>query len=254
MAIDYRIRYSFSITPSRQLTAYTGAHMLPYQVGDDGHLVEGPYSLELIEPFFTHLDALLETIQPVRRRLEAEAEQALARYCFVLGLFEEVYRSHRYMDGPLIVPAPRKSVEELLALPENAWIDDLCTVSTLFYDNYHQLLSLPFNLNPTFAGSSDVGGADADIIIDGQLIEIKASILPKISSSWLYQLVGYVLLDYDDHHHFHSVGIYMARQGLLLTWPLMDFVHLLTGNDQISLTQLRQEFRTVCQQQSKRQR
>jgi hypothetical protein len=42
MAIDYRIRYSFSVTPSKQLKAYTGAHML--QMGDS-FPEEGPYSL-----------------------------------------------------------------------------------------------------------------------------------------------------------------------------------------------------------------
>ena len=221
--------------------------MLPFQIGD-GHLVEGPYSLELIGAFFARLDALLETIQPTKRRLEPEAEQTLARYCFVLGLFEEVYRDNRYMDGPLIVPAPRKSVEELLAITEDAWVDDLCKLSTLFYDNYHHLLSLPFTLNPTFVGSDDVGGADADIIIDGCLIEFKSSIQARIEPKWLRQLIGYVLLDYDDRHHLHSVGIYMVRQGLLFKWSLLDCLRLLTGNDNNSLAQFRQAFRVLCQQ------
>jgi hypothetical protein len=39
------------------------------------------------------LDALLARVQPVGRRLEPEAEQELARYCFVLALFEEVFRT-----------------------------------------------------------------------------------------------------------------------------------------------------------------
>lgn len=280
MAIDYRIRYSFVITPKEHLAAWYGASQLavnplendddvlfhwenipegmsiplPGKNGNPFKVAQGPYSLELLLSFFESLDATLRTMQPVGRRLEPEEERLLARYCFILGLFEEPYRSGRYAEELLLLPAPRKSVDELLALPEVAWIDDLCVLSTLFYDNYHPLLSQPFTLNPTFAGSSDVGGADADIIVDGCLIEIKSSVRARIDSSWLHQLVGYILLDYDDQQHFHSVGIYMARQGLLLTWSLMDFLRLLTGNDQISLTQLRQEFRTVCQQRSRRRR
>jgi len=284
MAIDYRIRYYFTVTPKEHLAAWYGAPKLvvkPWENENDSsfnwrvmpkgmniplpgrgsastrtsfEVAQGPYSLELLIAFFDSLDATLHTIQPIGRRLEPDEERLLARYCFILGLFEEPYRTGHYAEELLLLPAPRKSIDELLAIPENAWVDDLCTLSTLFYDNYHPLLSRPFTLNPTFAGSSDVGGADADLIVDDCLIEIKSSIRAGIDSSWLHQLVGYILLDYDDQHHLHSVGIYMARQGLLLTWSLMDFLCLLTGNDQISLSQLRQEFRTVCQQRSGQRR
>src|SRR5260370_17537884 len=73
-------------------------------------------------------------------------------------------------------------------------------------------------------------------------------------SSWLLLLFGYFLSEYEEQQHFRSVAIYMARQGLLLTWSLDDFLRSLTGNDQISLTQLRQEFRALCQQRSRRQK
>jgi len=106
-------------------------------------------------------------------------------------------------------------------------------------------LSLPFVLNPTFSGSNDVGGADADLIVDRCLIEIKTSKLAKIEPSWLRQLVGYLLLDYTDEHHIQSLGIYMARQGLLFSWTVDEFLYILTGNTEVSLSQLRQEFRQL---------
>jgi hypothetical protein len=272
MAIDYRIRYSFAITPRRHLTAWLGAPGLavkpwesdddipfdwdevpkgigiPMPSGSNGLAVEiaqGPYSLKLIISFFDSLDATLQAIQPIGRRLEPVEEGILARYCFVLGLFEEIFRSDRYLDGPLLVPAPRKSVDELLAIPDDAWVDDLRALSYLFYDKYSYLLSLPFILNPTFMGSGDVGGADADLIVNGCLIDIKTTIGPKIDAKHLRQLVGYVLLDYDDARHIDSVGIYMARQGELFTWPLTDFLCQLTGDSTTSVIQLRQEFRSL---------
>ncbi len=274
MAIDYRIRYSFAITPSNQLIAWQGAPILafkplesnedvpvdwenlPQGVGIPTRLdvsgiplgiAQGPYPWKLIASFFARLDMFLADIQPVKRRLEPEAERILARYCFVLSLFEEAFRSDRYRDGPLLVPAPKRSVEELLSMAEDAWIADLCAMATLFYDHYSHLLSQPVVLNPTFTGSRDVGGADADLIVDGCLIDIKASVQPKINPEWLRQLAGYVLLDYTDEQRIHSVGIYMARQGVLLTWPLADFFSLLTEDETLSVEALRQEFRQLCQ-------
>jgi len=273
MAIDYRIRYNFHISKSQGLVAWRGIWKLalkPLEGDDDipisfdnipngtpiptvhdeaGHpviveLAEGIYPPKLVKAFFDSLDATLKAIQPIGRRLELEEERILARYCFVLGLFEEVYRSSRYLDSLLMLPTPRKSVDELLAIPENAWIDDLCALSYLFYDKHSHLLPLPFVLNPTFAGSSDVGGADADLMVNGCLIDIKTTIGSKIDAMHLRQVVGYLLLDYDNALNIESVGIYMARQGELFTWPVADFLYQLTGDSTVSVTQLRQEFRT----------
>ena len=273
-AIDYCIRFSFALTPTKHLAAWQGVPYLivkpwedendvpfdwegvpermgiPTPVGSDGTILElaqGPYPLKLLTSFFDSLDETLRTIQPIGRRLELDEERVIARYCFVLALLEEVGRSGRYMDSFLMVPAPRTGLDELLAISEDAWINDLCALSTLFYDNCHHLLSQPFFPNPKFVGSADVGGADADMIVDRCLIEIKSSIQPKIEAKWLHQIAGYILLDYDDQYNFHSVGIYMARQGKLLQWPIGDFLRLLTGNDTVSLPQLRQDFRTLTQ-------
>jgi len=273
-AIDYRIRYSFTLTPATRLAAW---HAVPYlivkgaeddndlpfdwdevpkgmliftPVDNDGAILveaQGPYPMQLLNAFFTSLDATVATMQPIGRRLERDEEHVLARYCFVLALLEDVGRTGSYTHNLLMEPAPRRTVDELLAIAEDAWIDDLCALSTLFYDNYHHLLSMPFIPNPTFVGSDDIGGADADIIVDGCLIEMKASIQPKINPQWLYQLVGYALLDYDDHYSIQSVGIYMARQGTLLQWPIGEFLRLLTGTESVSLFQLRQAFHTLSQ-------
>lgn len=124
MAIDYRIRYFFAITPKERLAAWYGAPQLavnPWENDDDVlfhwenipegmsiplpgkngnpfEVVQGPYSLELLLSFFESLDATLRTMQPVGRRLEPEEERLLARYCFILGLFEEPYRSGHYAE------------------------------------------------------------------------------------------------------------------------------------------------------------
>jgi hypothetical protein len=272
-AMDYRIRYSFAITPSDQLIASQGLWQLTFKereheddipIPDDELMdilsshagifwsdkveregaVEGPYPWKVTDAFFHDLDADLAKIQPAGRRLDAKEEQLLARYCYVLALFEHVSRGGSEQDtGPLFVPAPKKSVQELLSIPQDEDVDDLCAMSWLFYDRCSDLLSQPAVLNPTFQGSYAVGGADADLVVDRCLMEIKTSIRSEITSAWIRQLAGYLILDYDDAYQIKSLGIYMARQGLLFTWPVEEFLQKLTGDPLASVAALRRDFR-----------
>jgi len=92
----------------------------------------------------------------------------------------------------------------------------------------------------------DIGGADADLVVDHCLIEIKATIRPKLSASWLYQLLGYALLDYSDRYEIHAVAIYFARQKKMLRWSLGSLIYELAGGS-ISPDALRGHFRRVVQ-------
>lgn len=86
-------------------------------------------------------------------------------------------------------------------------------------------------LNPTFGkGSLMVGGADADIILDDTLIEIKVTKHLKLEREYLNQLIGYYILalvgGINDGHKgtlIKKVGIYFARHGKLWIVPLSDF-------------------------------
>lgn len=102
-------------------------------------------------------------------------------------------------------------------------------------------------LNPTFAGSTDVGGADADLIVDGCLLEIKTTKAMSLDAEWLRQLFGYLLLDYYDRYAIRTVGVYLARHGEMLTWQVDDFLRDLTRDATIKLADLRDEFRALCQ-------
>jgi hypothetical protein len=267
MAIDYRIRYSFAITPSHDLVAWLGAwkllkfadslkmaKLVHERTGQDTFVIRseaydatgGPfYSFDVISAFFQSLEHVLERTQPIGRLLEERDEHELAQYCFLLGLLEEPFRSHRYREGFLMVPSPRRSLEELLAIPLDPWIDDLCALFKLFYDRCHPLLARPHILNPTFAGSSDVGGADADFIVDGCLIDIKTTKQSAVEANWLRQIAGYLLLDYQDSYQIRQVGLYMTRHGLLLSWPVDLFLQTMTGDPSASVAALRQEFRAL---------
>lgn len=250
-ALDYRIRYYFPIAPKEQLIAWQGGMNLHIWVMEEAEGVADVDPVwELIEAFFDSLEAILARIQPYGRRLPAIEEELLARYCYVLALFEILGRSGWTPDSPYtelaLVLAEKRNVEELLAIPQGEWVQDLCEMSWLFYDACSDLLSQPAVLNPTFDGSHDVGGADADLIVGGCLIELKTSINPTVQSWWLRQLAGYVLLDYNDVYGSNTVGLYMARQGMLFTWTVEDFLRTLANDPSASIMTLRHQFHTCC--------
>lgn len=79
-------------------------------------------------------------------------------------------------------------------------------------------------LNPTFGeGSTLVGGADADLIIDNTLIDIKTTKDLKISRPIFNQLIGYYLIyligGIDNHKdvNIENLGIYFSRYNVLWT-------------------------------------
>ena len=84
------------------------------------------------------------------------------------------------------------------------------------------------------------------MIVDRCLIEFKTAIDPnRISkSSWPWQLLGYALLDYDDEYGLDAVALYLARQGLLIRWPVAEFAAALAGCE-VSIAETRQSFRAL---------
>lgn len=180
----------------------------------------------------------------VGRRLDRRSEEWLARYCLVLSYFEVVYRSgHIPREIQDVKPDPN-SPETMLAIPSQVAVDDLCAMSWAFFDSNAELLAKPVVLNPTFDGSDDVGGADADLIIDGCLCEIKTYKSPRSSklSDTLYQLLGYVLLDYSNRYQIHDVGIYFSRQSTMVRWTLADLLETMAGSASSSLAECRSAF------------
>jgi hypothetical protein len=85
--------------------------------------------------------------------------------------------------------------------------------------------------NPTFGkGSMLVGGADADLIIDNTLIDIKATKHLKLERDHLNQVLGYYVLSLiggvnnnPKDRPIENVGIYFARHGELWTIPIIQF-------------------------------
>ena len=254
-ALDYRIRYYFGITPHEELVAYKGARRLTEHVSSLANLpkteqqdfldyIESLRSIPLkseYQDFFDGLDSLLEQTPPINTRLEIAHEDALNRHCIVLALMEEAARIGPH-PGNLLVKGEFNDAKALLTIVQSQWIDDLRELSWEFYDKCNPLLHFPHVLNPTFDGSVDVGGADADMIVDELLIDIKATKRSSIELDWLRQLLGYVLLDYSDQYGISGIGLYMARQGILVSWSLEEVVRSLCADNTTSIQELRAQF------------
>ena len=85
-------------------------------------------------------------------------------------------------------------------------------------------------LNPTFGEASQlVGGADADVILDDTLIEVKTVMKCQLQSKYLHQLVGYYCLyriggvsGVPADRPLRRLGVYFSRHGYLYTVPVTE--------------------------------
>jgi hypothetical protein len=263
-AIDYRLRYYFGVTPPESLVAGLGASFLTgiRRVRRSDEVVAvvyqydpriGPSTVQdnwqnLVSDFFRQVAEVTRRLQPVGRRLPRSQEDLLCRYCFVLALFEELYRVGLIPSSPLLMVGPSATVSDLLSLA-NRWVSDLRELSWAFIRGHAGLLSRQAVLNPTFGGSAEVGGADADVIVDRYLIEFKTTISPvTLQRIWFDQMLGYVLLDYDDAYALEGIGIYLTRQAMLIRWSLKEILDTLCVSRTRSLAGVRAGFREAVGQ------
>lgn len=245
-AFDYRLRYLWAETPLNELVAASGMRILDTQrlhtrardAAPDGFLElnypDPPAAAKRVEPllpqFADGLARTLAQLAPVGRSLDQEAEALLCQHCYVLALFEQIFRAGPGINSPLYKLKKGATLTDLLALGSAPAIDDLCALSQLFSERHGELIERTAVLNPNFAGSFEIGGADADLIVENCLIDLKTTAKPDFDrKGLLYQLLGYVLLDYEDAYEIDEVGVYLARRGLLIRWKLEPLLETIAG-------------------------
>jgi hypothetical protein len=244
-AFDYRLRYFFHVTPSQNLIARYGVARLMgvgLAVGVDRLHGAGT----LAANFLRWSDTQVPLIDPPRRLLPADSERLLDQTCWVLALLEQVARAPAEVlaSSPLNALTDGSTIEDLLDLAPPQALVDLAALAAGFYEAHGDLISKPAVLNPTFAGGGDVGGADADLIVEDTLIDIKVTSNLRIDPTWIRQLLGYALLDYDDEYRIRAVGLYLARHCVLVSWPIERLIVLAGKQDGRTMAELRSDFRT----------
>ncbi|MGW7003693.1 UvrD-helicase domain-containing protein [Streptomyces sp. NPDC054933] len=172
-------------------------------------------------------------------------EDLLNRLCFVAAFYERIFRSGRLGEGGLFEGATAHTrLSHLVEAVPPYVVADLAAQARIAEERFADLCALPKDkreVGPVFAGSGDIGGADADYILDGLLLDCKATVHPRtIGEAEFWQLAGYLLLDYDDRFGIDRVGLYLSRQGGLITWSVPEFLTKLGTST--TLAELRAEF------------
>ena len=225
-AFDYRLRFHFAPCRVKDFVAWQGAALL--QSLD-------PSTEPALARFFSNLDTLASKLSPAGRQLKADEERLMSAYCVVLAQIESVYRT-RGAWFPHLPPAgtgkTRPNDEPLLQLAPEAAVEEVVNLSRSASDAMSPLIpyvangSLPYHPNPVFAGSSAIGGADADFIVATTIFELKTTKTLDAAAvrNALLQLLGYSLLDYEDEFEIRRVGVYFARHGWVKAWPLWELL------------------------------
>lgn len=185
-------------------------------------------------------------------------EGDLLRLCWASACMVEVFRTGIVMPGSPLAALPTRGPEDLLALAPAAAVNELADLAGLARE---QLLpgctglatAGPTWLGPVFAGSARMA-ADADLVTGHTLVELKTVMGRKtpagpraaLDGLTLFQLLGYVLHDHDDTYGLTSIGLYQARYGHLVVWPLDRLLHQLAGMP-VDLTALRQRWAAMLE-------
>ena len=171
----------------------------------------------------------------------------LARACWALALCTEVYRSPAVLLGgsplvPLLVHGGSFDSESLLNIAKDDAVIELRRLYELALDRIGVLLQSEQGiLCPEFDGSARCK-ADADLITDGVLVELKVKMGNRPSRRTglrkdgltlveIYQLIGYPLFDTRDLYGIRAVATYSARYGVLHRWPLQGLLDTLAGEE-----------------------
>ncbi|MGH3693138.1 MAG: UvrD-helicase domain-containing protein [Pseudonocardiaceae bacterium] len=242
-AIDYRIRLSFGGTFGPAVSF--GVLLL-----DDADHWHGAPRYPVQRALFAAGRQLLATVDAYLTDPGSQNEDALIRLCFVAAFFEDIYRTGQIRRFSMLADTTaRTRLADLTAAVPAYVIDDISKQMQLTERPLAPLRALPQPTKvcgPIFAGSSDIGGADADFILDGLLLDCKATKDPRrLGREEIYQLAGYLLLDYDDHFKIDHLGLYLSRQGGLITWSAEKFLRRLGTTT--PLPQLRAKLRTHLQ-------
>ncbi|MHA6631833.1 hypothetical protein ACU61A_40925 [Pseudonocardia sichuanensis] len=76
-------------------------------------------------------------------------------------------------------------------------------------------------------------GAAGDQRAETVLLDVKTVISlhdPDRVGRWLWQLLGYAWLDTPDRYRIRAVGLYLARHGTLITWPVAELADALLAD------------------------
>lgn len=221
---------------------------------------ETPMSALILYPFnATYHQVVHELASLVGRSGDRELA---ARAAWALALCVSAHRAGAAWAPlvPDLVHSGDFTVDTMLEQADDAAVAELVALRELSEERLIPNLIGPFSLGPTFdlskLGPTRRIAAEADLIADGLLIDIKTTLAPKnkaglrpdvLKPNNVYQLLAYALLDYSNQYNIDRLGIFSARYGTLTEWPLERVISLMSGR-KFDFPAARQEVWDIMQQ------
>lgn len=216
----------------------TAVDLIPRLIAEPNEL---PTSAALLFPlnqdYHEELAALVELANDTDREMQARAAWGLA-LCVsayragatIAPRIPELVRAREFSASLMMTEAPPEAVAELVAL------------RGLLEARLMSRLGSPTVFGPLFdlskLGKGQRIAAEADLISDGMLVDVKSNLAPKtkagdrpdvLKPEHVHQLLGYALLDYSDSYEIRSLAIYSARYGTLTDWRLDEVAETAAG-------------------------
>jgi hypothetical protein len=234
LAARYEVQSRSTTAEAALLVLATEADMFAVDADSgEGYFLDEPGLDPTLNPSldperFGRIAARVQVALDVWRAVGTDEEltEEAARACYQLAGLDPYYRAH--IDGDLEREPDDVELDELRALYRIVPWPEFNPEARLW-------------LNPTFGeGSRLLGGADADVIRDDLLIEVKT--VKKLRSKTFRQLIGYALLANaygvncdaqapQSRTAITRIGVYLSRAGKLVTWPLEDVLPPEGGDD-----------------------
>jgi len=249
-AFDYRLRLALGAAPL-----------------DSGVVSGGIYRMAVLGGHDFDTDVLVRWVMDVMRCLakgEEQSEEELAKTAILMAHLDAGFRSMGMWAEEMRLLAQFKAAAMLederimargwtrnseiseVARPEE--VDEVVGLIAVAKDalNFESFDSVAFG--PTFVGSRYVGGADADLVSRGQLLDIKTTSQPRRDLTiTIRQLIGYALLDWDDEHNISEAGIYFSRQGKMVSWSMDELIRRTATDINASLVRMRKKFKDAAE-------
>lgn len=257
-AIDYRLRLFFELPEIKKLVAFNGYLMYTELDDEISNIISS-----LLNLFFGYFKHWLDENYSEENKYSEQQSRELNIICVCLAQLETMFRSkgivHKGIEDVMtahserfVIVDPevlyREMLSDWLSGIDEEILRDMNILTGTVEIMYVELEPEKFYLNPKFGlASNAVGGADADLIVDNCLYDIKTTIHPSSDNiSWMRQIVGYLLLDYKDDYNLDSIGIILPRQNLLWKISIEEVLEICDCPKNVD--QLRNDFEKVLMQ------
>ena len=240
-ALDYRLRMHLGADPQDSSVINQGIEWMETLRPDS-----------FVELTGTERFAWAKSMRALIKEINEQPESELSKISVILAQINDGFRS-----GGVWSEDMKKAAREIVTKSLSArWEDITKHVPQEESAEIEALVELAKELfgreniktvvfGPTFSGSFYVGGADADIIVDGCLYDVKTSSNPRGElAAAIRQIIGYALLDWNDEYKLDRMGLYLSRQGKAISWSTDEIIKATASYPRATLHEMRNEFRS----------